>query len=76
MSSAETTSTAGKKNLNFKSPIDFLFAKRPEGNIKLGKTMAQTSINDTCKEARARAVKYISVLGMESCILKKFQIDD
>ena len=44
-----------------KGPIDFLFSKAPEESIKLGKTMRQSSVNETYnKAARDRAVQYIA----------------
>ena len=46
-----------KWTTNKKGPLDFLFSKQPEESIKLGKTMRQSSVNETYnKAARDRAV--------------------
>ncbi|KAL5145418.1 hypothetical protein HKD37_06G015463 [Glycine soja] len=60
--SNEALSTASKKRTtNKKGPLDFLFSKQPEESIKLGKTMRQTSVNESYNKAsRDRAVQYIA----------------
>ncbi|RZC29160.1 hypothetical protein D0Y65_000946 [Glycine soja] len=60
--SNEASSTASNKRITTKKgPIDFLFSKAPEESIKLGKTMRQSSVNETYnKAARDRAVQYIA----------------
>ncbi|XP_028215234.1 uncharacterized protein LOC114397379 [Glycine soja] len=60
--SNEASSTASNKRITTKKgPIDFLFSKSPEESIKLGKTMRQSSVNETYnKAARDRAVQYIA----------------
>ncbi|KAH1198220.1 hypothetical protein GmHk_18G051832 [Glycine max] len=60
--SNEASSTASKKRTtNKKGPLDFLFSKEPEESIKFGKTMRQTSVNESYNKAsRDRAVQYIA----------------
>ncbi|KAH1220913.1 hypothetical protein GmHk_12G034441 [Glycine max] len=60
--SNEASSTASNKRITTKKgPIDLLFSKAPEESIKLGKTMRQSSVNETYnKVARDRAVQYIA----------------
>ncbi|XP_040873455.1 uncharacterized protein [Glycine max] len=60
--SNEASSTASNKRITTKKgPIDFLFSKAPEESIKLGKTMRQSSVNETYNKAtRDRAVQYIA----------------
>ncbi|KAL5154147.1 hypothetical protein HKD37_19G053563 [Glycine soja] len=60
--SNEASSTASKKRTtNKKGPLDFLFSKQPEESIKLGKTMRQTSVNESYNKAsRDKAVQYIA----------------
>ncbi|KAL5165834.1 Protein FAR1-RELATED SEQUENCE 5 [Glycine soja] len=60
--SNEASSIASKKRTtNKKGPLDFLFSKEPEESIKFGKTMRQTSVNESYNKAsRDRAVQYIA----------------